>query len=163
MTTLAASKRTPSPAGADTARAPGGLRATATWFIRGVEPGDGGATRPTSDLDRAATLRWTIERRNGACEARAELLFGDGADARTTALLDLRDESGERIAWIEDAAGRLTHVEVVGHAALTFRRAAPDDGGAWRLRYARTALLARLEVPGGRSEVTGTIEPVPRD
>lgn len=52
---------------------------------------------------------------------------------------------------IPDIRGEV-HIEVPGWLHATI---APDDGGRWRLIYARSPVLASLGIPGGRAEVIG--------
>ncbi|MEM9373502.1 MAG: hypothetical protein AAGA55_07645 [Planctomycetota bacterium] len=94
-----------------------------------------------------------------AMTVRAEMLAG--GRARVTAEIAgqgvsepvlLHDRVAVAVQVIPDIRGQV-HVEIPGWLHLTIGRG--RDGDAWRLIYARTPLLERLRVPGGRAEPTG--------
>lgn len=61
--------------------------------------------------------------------------------------------SGGGGAWRHDAETGLEHIDVPGVVNVTLR--ASGDGAAAELVYARTPLLRRLGLAGGRYEATG--------
>lgn len=130
------------------ASAPGAglLRLTATWTLRGLVVDALSGPRFTGDLGDAARLVVT-----------AELERGRAAPGASTAAVEahVEDDIGRRApVWrgeaqvVEDAAGRLVHVDAPGGVSATWRLDAHGQA-----LYARTTLLERMGVRAGCGEV----------
>lgn len=112
---------------------------------------------------RYITLEWIVplEPAGRGGEARAELLDpSTGARAVLAVVAASPDDLAGPVRCTSD--GDLRHIEIDGLLTATLRvtpAAADSPGPAVQALYARTALLMRLGIPGGRYELIGAVVP----
>lgn len=119
---------------------------------RGAAPGRGDhrSTGPVRASSATLCISWAI---GGGASAASELRWCILGDAGTAVLHTNQAEDCERLAeapvtrHIHDADAGLEHLEIDGLLWVTLRR---HSGGPPELLFARTTLLAKLKIPGGR-------------